>query len=146
MKVDFYVLETNSAQKSRFFACQLIEKLYSEAQKNIYVNMTSRDDAEQFDALLWTYRDDSFIPHQLYDAMKPPVSVQIGSDVTPNAKDILLNFHPEVPLFYKQFDHLIEIVFIDQQVQLAARDRYKQYRESGFEVNTIKKPKAELSP
>lgn len=146
MQIDFYVLETTSSQKARFFACQLIEKLYVEQQKNIYVNMTTQDEAEQFDALLWTWRDDSFIPHQVYDINKPPVSVQIGSGVTPNVKDVLLNFHSDIPAFYPQFDYLVEIVFINPQIQQAARDRFKQYREQGHTVNTIKKLKAELTP
>ena len=28
--------------------------------------LTQLADAERLDALLWTYRDDSFVPHQLY--------------------------------------------------------------------------------
>lgn len=145
MKIDFYVLETNSSQKSRYFACQLIEQLYSEHKKDIYVHTSSREEAERFDALLWTYREDSFIPHQLYEAGKEPVCIQIGHDALPDAKDFLLNFHPEVPSFYKQFDHVIEIVFIDALAQQSARERYKQYREQGHTINTIKKYKADLS-
>ena len=60
MKIDFYILETTSSQQSSFFACQLLEKLYGEQQAPIFVYTNTREEAQRFDALLWTYRDDSF--------------------------------------------------------------------------------------
>ncbi len=138
-KIDFYVLPSASGQKSLHFACQLIEKVYAE-QKNIFVHTETHAEAERFDALLWTYRDDSFIPHALFqphDDHSPPI--QIGFGDAPNKQlDTLLNLSQAIPAFYKQFNHVIEIVFPDPIVQQSARQRYKQYREQGCEITTIK--------
>lgn len=139
MKVDFYILEATSGQKSLFYACQLLEKIYAE-QKRVYINTSSKEEAERFDGLLWTYRDDSFLPHNLYnptDDCPPPI--QIGYGETPAAhQEVLLNLCKEIPRFYKQFTHVIEIVFSDPLVQQLARERFKQYRDQGCEINTYK--------
>jgi len=139
MKIDFYVLETASEQKSLHFVCQLIEKVYAE-QQHIYVNMGSRHKAERLDALLWIYRDDSFLPHNLYHSTHNyPSPIQIGFNETPNQHQaVLLNLCQDVPSFYQQFQHVIEIVFLDPLMQQLARARYKQYRDDRCEINTIK--------
>ena len=141
MKIDFYILETSSNEKSQLFACQLIEKIYSEQQKQIYINTSSRDEAERFDTLLWTYRDDSFLPHNLYnplDDSPAPISVGFNEQIPDDSNDIMLNLSRDVPSFYQQFNHIIEIVFADTLVQQLARDRYKLYRSQGHTINTIK--------
>ena len=139
MKIDFYILEAASGQKSLHFACQLLEQAYADKQR-VYVNASSREEAERLDALLWTYRDDSFIPHNLYHPVEDhPPPIQIGHDTAPdNHNGVLINLSREVPAFYSRFNHLIEIVLSDPVVQQLARTRYKQYRDQGHEIKTIK--------
>jgi DNA polymerase-3 subunit chi len=138
MKIDFYVLETSSAQQAAHFACQLLEKWYAEQKLPIFIHMNTREEAERFDALLWTYKDDSFIPHQLY-AADNTAPVQIGYGESPAAKPaVLFNFSKEIPAFYAECEHVIEIVFNDALMQQLARQRYKQYRDHGHDINTIK--------
>jgi len=140
MKIDFYVLDTTNRQKSHFFACRLLEKLYTEQQKTIFIQTNAREDADRFDALLWTYRDDGFLPHNLATASEDNnAPIQIGFGEAPaKAYAILLNLSNIIPPFYTQFEHVIEIVFSDPLVQQLARERYKQYRDQGYEINTIK--------
>jgi len=139
MKIDFYVLEAASGQRSLHFACQLLEKAHADNQR-VYVNTNSREETERLDALLWNYRDDSFIPHNIYRQTEDyPPSIQIGNDLTPEThNNILLNLSRDVPAFYTQFQHVIEIIFTDPVVQQLGRARYKQYRDQGHEINTIK--------
>lgn len=137
--VDFYILEEASGQKSLFFACQLVEKVMKETA-NVYIQANSREEAQRLDALLWTYKEDSFLPHQLYDpeASNPP-PVQIGWDHTPQQlSGILLNLSRQIPPFYAQFTRVIEIVFSDPLVQQLARERFKHYRDQGCDINTYK--------
>lgn len=139
MKVDFYVLEVNSRQQAWLFVCQLLEKMYAE-QKRVYVHTRSAEEAERFDNLLWTFKEDSFIPHQLYTQENPqPAPIQIGQGQTPcEHVECMLNLCPEIPPFYQQFQHIIEIVFSDVHMQQLARERYKHYRDQGCEINTHK--------
>jgi DNA polymerase-3 subunit chi len=140
MTIDFYILKTSEMQ-SLHFACQLIEKHYQQKQK-VYVHLNSSDDAKRLDDLLWTYREDSFIPHQLYeenDDFSPPIQLGfVGMPKSFHQYDLLFNLSNEMPDFYNDFTHIIEIVFSDQHVKQLARIRYKHYREQGHEINTIK--------
>jgi DNA polymerase-3 subunit chi len=142
-KIDFYILTTSSKQQAWLFACQWLEKNVVDRQR-IYLNMATREEANAFDLLLWTYRDDSFIPHQLYTPhAKHSPAIQIGECATPlSAEDrdyhILLNFAQHVPDFHEKFSHIVEIVFAEPVAQQAARARYKYYRDRGYDINTIK--------
>ncbi|RDI42674.1 DNA polymerase III subunit chi [Aquicella lusitana] len=139
--VDFYVLETQSGQQSLRFACSLIEKAYQQKQ-SVYVHTVSRAEAERMDKLLWTYREDSFLPHCLYLGNQPeneqPVPIQIGFDTAPPNQRLLLNLTQQVPVFYHQFQHIMEIVFADPAIQQLARERFRYYRDQGCEMNTYK--------
>lgn len=139
MKIDFYILEAASNQQSLLFACRLIEKLHAE-QKQLFIQTDSLMEAERLDGLLWTYREDGFIPHNLYreDDAFPP-AVQIGFSHIPSShQDTLLNLSRHIPNSYTQFQHVIEIVFPDPTLQQLARERYRQYRDQGHELNTQK--------
>jgi DNA polymerase III subunit chi len=143
MKIDFYILDQASGQKSLHFACRLLEKAYAENQR-VYIQVNSKEEAERLDTFLWTYRDDSFLPHNLYDQATHscPPPIQIGYNETPkdysNSNNILLNLSREIPGFFKQFERVIEIVFSDSRVQQLARERYRYYRDQGYEMNTHK--------
>jgi DNA polymerase-3 subunit chi len=155
MKIDFYVLETTNKQKSQLFTCRLLE---TTTPKSIFVHMNTREEAQRFDALLWTYRDDSFLPHSLYDSNNEvsevsAAPIQIGfSDINSNSNSdtpnpspaILFNLAQTVPSFYTQFERVIEIVFTDPSVQQLARQRYKHYRDQNDEINTIKLKENEI--
>jgi DNA polymerase-3 subunit chi len=147
--INFYVLESDSGQKSLHFACQLLEKGYVK-QQQIYVHTQSQEEAARFDALLWTYRDNSFLPHLLYsfadseviqkEEIKNTLPILIGFNDKPpmHYQDTLFNLSAEIPTFYKQFKQVIEIVFLDPVVQQLARLRYKHYRNQTCEMTTHK--------
>lgn len=140
MKIDFYVLDTESSKVAHHFACELVEKMYAERATSIFLHTNSEQEAEYFDALLWTYRDNSFLPHAIYttthDNMAP---ILIGyGEHPPCSKTVLLNIHQDIPPFFQSCEQVIEIVFSNPLVQQLARERYKKYRDLGIELNTIK--------
>jgi len=134
MKVDFYVLEVAEQQRVLLYSCKLLEKAHAEKQK-VYVHTQSQQDAERLDKLLWTYREDSFIPHELApSASKMPAPIQIGFADTPKLNETLLNLAHDVPDFYAQFNHIIEIVFTNETAQQLARERFKFYRSNNCDI------------
>lgn len=139
MKVDFYILDETNEEKGLRFACQQTEEAYHH-QKQIYLHVNSYETAERLDQLLWTFRDDSFLPHQILSVNSSNIPIQIGyqNEAIPPLQDIFINLSNTIPPFYRQFNHLIEVVFSDPTVQQLARERYRQYREQSFELNTYK--------
>jgi len=137
MKVDFYVFDAAGKLPALRYACGLIERAYT-AKEPVYVHAASKAEAEHFDTLLWTFKDDSFIPHQLFDS-ENPAPVEIGYQTAPlHSTGLLVNLNPAFPDFYAQYGRIIEIVFSDPTMQQLARERFRQYREKGCELTTHK--------
>lgn len=137
MQIDFYILETESRQKSLFFACGLLEKI----EQRVYIHTDSLQEAERIEGLLWTYKDDSFLPHNIYhpqDDCPPHIQIGYREEAPINHQEVLLNLSANIPLFYVQFVRVMEIVFSDALVQQSARERYKQYRDQGYAITTHK--------
>jgi len=85
---------------------------------------------------LWSFEQTSFIPHcGSSDALASETPVIVDHLVEPLVHDeILLNLSPNYPLFFSRFSRLIEIVGNDEADKLAARERFKFYRDRGYEI------------
>lgn len=138
-KIDFYILSTGHAKMHLQLACRLIEKAYKN-QHRVYVHTENQMDAHELDEMLWTYREDSFIPHNLYgEGPEPAPPIQIGFDLKPEKhRDILINLSVQIPSFFQQFNRILEVVPNETDLQASARERFRQYRSKGFEINTHK--------
>lgn len=85
---------------------------------------------------LWQHRDTSFLSNVLASdslAQKTPVVVdwqenQLCQD------DILINLSQSQLTVFSRFKQLIELVGTDEQEKVVARQRYKFYRDRGYEV------------
>jgi len=138
-KIDFYLIPDTSEKKRLLFACHFIEEAYKQ-QHRIYIHTENQSLAQELDQLLWIYREDSFLPHELYHSKNNQIPIQIGfNNIAPEIQqDILINLDKNVPEFYLQFARIVELVSDDPTVQAAARERYKFYRAQGAIINTHK--------
>ena len=145
LKIDFYILSEGDANTHFLFACRLIEKAYRN-QHRIYIHTGNLADAHRLDEMLWTYRDDSFLPHNLYgDGPEPAPPIQIGTDIVPDKhRDILINLSYPVPAFFTQFKRILEIVPNDVELQTLSRENYRIYRSQGYDITTHKLQTIEL--
>ena len=50
--------------------------------------------------------------------------------------EVLLNLRPEWPPFFSRFQRLIEIVSFDDGDRATARERFRFYRDRGYEIRT----------
>ena len=90
--------------------------------------------------MLWTYRDDSFLTHNLYgEGPDPAPPIQIGFNTVPEKRrDVLINLEQQVPVFHTQFMRVVELIASDTKIQEAGRERYRFYRTQNFEITTHK--------
>ncbi|HBE92840.1 MAG TPA: DNA polymerase III subunit chi [Gammaproteobacteria bacterium] len=140
-QVDFHILESEGPDRAMHHACRLINKAYMQGHR-LHVRVTDASYAEQLDKLLWSFSDQSFVPHELQgtgDATPAPVNISIMGD-SPEPDVILVNLCDNMPETYRHHERLIEIVAGDPDSTTAARERYRQYRESGdtLEIYKIK--------
>lgn len=135
MQIDFYVIENANRMQAMRELCLLLEKAYAEHQ-SVYVHVPTTGEAEQLDQLLWTYRDDNFLAHNLVSEGDAPI--QIGTEPPTSHIHTLVNLTDAIPAFYTQFQRIIEIVYQEPTIQNAARERFRQYREQGQPLQTYK--------
>jgi len=135
-QIDFYILpDTNHLP----FVCRLIEKAYKN-RHSIFIHANNQAEANHLDELLWTYRDDSFLPHNLYgEGPDPAPPIQIGYQQIPEKhRDILINLNNTVPTFYKQFSRVLELVANQPEQQHIARERYRFYQAEKCKITSHK--------
>ena len=137
VRVDFYLLNDSEATAFWLLACRLIEKAYQRGHR-IFVLCKTQDDAEHLDELLWTYKDDSFIPHNLQgEGPEPPPPVQIGFGNEPRGfSDILINMLDPIPPYFMRFNRIIELVSSDEEAKIISRNHYRDYRNKGCQLHT----------
>ncbi|MDP2693366.1 MAG: DNA polymerase III subunit chi [Gallionella sp.] len=138
-KVDFY---TGSEDKLRT-ACQLSHKAM---QNGVRVALSTPDaaTADALDKLLWQFPATAFIPHCRSDteeAAQCPVVLNSGNDRFPHY-DLLISLHDECVSFFSRFERVIEIVSGDAENSRLGRERYKFYKDRGYELNHIDLSKA----
>lgn len=86
--------------------------------------------------LLWTFNEQSFIPHDApkHHNLDTPVTVTTSLENT-EEHDILINLTDEVPTCFSQFERLLEPVDPDEKCRMASRERYRYYRDCGYMIN-----------
>ena len=132
-RIDFYILSDSQAQAREIYACRLADKAY-QLGHHIHIHSESEQQAQQLDELLWSLRAGSFIPHALYQD-DPQLPVTIGFDSEPlENTDILINLSPEAPAFFSRFQRVAEIVNEDPLYKERARERFRFYRDRGYEL------------
>lgn len=132
-RTDFYIL-AESSSPSRF-ACSIANKAWQQGN-SVHIAALTREEAAKMDDLLWTFHDISFLPHALIDdAQAEQTSITIGwPGATCPDREVLINLTGEIPDFSKEFDRIVEIVAPEEKQ--GARERYKRYRDMGFELHS----------
>lgn len=140
-RIDFYVLPGSAAADLHRLACRLADKAYQRRLK-AFVNASDAAAAAAIDELLWTFRDQSFVPHARHDEAGADAgrqAVLIGAAAEPTSHlDLLINLAPEVPPFFSRFERVAELIDADDGRRRAGRERFRFYRDRGYPIETHK--------
>lgn len=137
-KIDFYVLAGNETRARLKFACRIAEKAYLAGQR-VFVWLDDALELQNFDELLWTFADRSFVPHEIFsDAQQwRDTPVLLGCQAQPQQPfDVLLNLGIEVPAAAARAVRIAEIVDADEPRRRAGRNRFRHYRDLGLAPDT----------
>ncbi|MGJ8669079.1 MAG: DNA polymerase III subunit chi [Oceanococcus sp.] len=136
-RVSFYIV---SNQDVHDFACRLLERVYQQAQI-AYVHVPNPQASQQFNEKLWTFKEASFLAHDLeQDDSTSPIVLGAGAQL-PAQRDVLLNLDMDSatpPDFFSTFERSLEVVAGTEQEKATARQRYAFYRSRGYELETHK--------
>ena len=132
-RIVFYTLGPDSPGDRFLLACRLVEEVLAD-QLRALIHCADLASARHLDRLLWTYRQDRFIPHGLVGQTDPALTpILIGLDGNPPDLDqVLINLALEVPPFFGRFARVYEPIDRDPAVMAAGRERFRVYRAQGF--------------
>jgi len=135
-RVDFYVLAASGEHARQQFACRLAEKAYK-LKHPVHIRAADIDSARQLDDLLWTFRDGSFVPHEImgHAAAESPVTIA-SDDSLPEERHLLINLGASIPEQAASFPRIAEIVSADEDCKAQSRQRFVDYREQGHTLDT----------
>ena len=133
-RIDFYF---NVADK-----LQIIEDLVQSAllrRRQVTIYTDNKTVADKVSVDLWQNKPESFLPnvpanHTLV-AQTPVVIHWHENQVFQD--DMLINLTTNEPSFFSRFTQLVELISDVEEEKIAARQRYKFYRDRGYEIKNI---------
>ena len=136
-RADFYLIA-----KPRFRAeplrlvCELAKKACA-AEQPLLVLVDSMAQAEALDELLWDFDPDAYVPHQIAGTDEDDADVPVliaPPEADAPLRPLVLNLRAAaVP---SGFERVLEVVPADDSARGPLRERWKQYKARGLEVNS----------
>ena len=134
-RADFYLIaKPRFLEEPMKLVCELARKSYD---KGLWTLILARDaaQAEALDELLWSFDDDAYIPHQITgdeeDELTPVLIATPDMDVPSRA--LVINLRDDT--YLGACDRILEVVPADASAREPLRERWKQYKALGFDVN-----------
>lgn len=140
-RVDFYILSSEGPDEALRVACRVAEKAWRRGNR-VRIESESMDALRRLDALMWTYKQESFLPHEMEGEgddwrQLDPAPVVLGAPGTSSdVFDVLINLSPGVPANAESCPRIAEIISADAESKQVGRDRYRIYRDRGFELSS----------
>ncbi len=135
-QIDFYILHSISRHEKDYLACQLVDKAWHQGYR-IYIQTESLMAAQRLDVMLWTLKDDSFLPHDIFPDVSSIAPIQIGyTEQICQGMNVLINMTSTVPSFFEQFQRIVEIIDDTSLAREAGRKRYRFFKEKGMRLKT----------
>jgi DNA polymerase-3 subunit chi len=121
------------------YACVLAADLFRQ-QKKIQVGVMDQEQAHVVDEWLWQFEADRFIPHNLPgEGPHYGTPVEINWEASRQRRGCFVNICDGIPDYFTQLKGLTEwhdFVPADEAGKKAARERYKQLKQAGYQVVT----------
>ena len=133
--VTFYQLDESSQDTKQVLLKACSHLLLETVKKRKWATVLCADkqQAEDVDEFVWQHPVDSFIPHNLAgEGPKQGTPAEItwlGQAL--NSRHTLINLSQSMIENYRQYQHIIDFVPVEETQKQQARERYKQYKLAG---------------
>lgn len=135
----FYVLDNMNDEQYLQLLCQVITAAWRE-HRSVRVWCADQAQAEQLDQALWQQPVDAFVPHNLVGegpANGAPVELCWPDAKVTNRRTAVVVNCTDAASNSQGWNLYIDFVPSAEQARQAARERYKQLRQHGVELQTI---------
>ena len=134
-RIDFYQLDPGRHLYDQV-VCQLCQKAWDNRQLTLLLT-SNRQQSQHLDQVMWTFVDDSFVPHDSEESNGFTTPILIHDNPTPRGdRQLLINLSAGVPDYFAQFERVIELVTEENKTQ--AREHYSFYKERGYPLEHVK--------
>jgi DNA polymerase-3 subunit chi len=118
-------------------ACTLTLKALAR-QMRVMVFTEDAAATDKVSRLLWSSPPTGFLPHcRGGDRLAGVTPVIVDHHEEPLVHDqVLINLRAQTPAFFSRFQRLVEIVGLEEDDRNAARERFRFYRDRGYEIKT----------
>ncbi len=133
-RIDFYFNVSNKPQ----LLAELVQGALNK-RRLVTVLVNNAEKASEISANLWQQDAKSFMPNVMVNdalAENTPIVIHWQENALLQ-DDMLINLTQTEPSYFSRFTQLVELVGEDEQDKLAARGRYKFYRDRGYEIKNI---------
>ena len=132
-QVDFYVHVEHRLQSLCVLAAKALAR-----NIRVMVLTPSAQVTEEVDRFLWTQPAIGFLPHCRASHRLAPVTPVIVDHLAEPVvhEQLLVNLNPDCPPVFSRFERVIEIVGRDETDREQARERYRFYRDRGYQIRT----------
>ena len=134
-RVTFYLLQQQSTRAVRQFVCRLTDKAWR-AGMPVHIHTDNEIQCETMDRLLWEWREDRFLPHEIRaeddrkKELQPPITLGY-KDPGVIEGALLINLASKLPDFYKNFVRTCEIVDQSPGPVETLRQKFRDYKADG---------------
>ncbi|MDF2156049.1 DNA polymerase III subunit chi [Vibrio sp. CAU 1672] len=139
----FYIVRPDSPQAEpqglQHYVVFLAQHFARQGAK-VYINGNAKSDAEQLAELFWQVEPEQFIAHNLVgEGPKYATSIEIGHNgVKPSwNRQLVINLEENETTFANKFAEVVDFVPCEEKAKQLARERYKIYRQAGYQLQTI---------
>ncbi|MEO8739033.1 MAG: DNA polymerase III subunit chi [Casimicrobiaceae bacterium] len=131
--IDFYTHVTDRLD----VAAKLVVKAFTQ-HGSVRVLTADAAATDALDRRLWLLPATGFLPHcRAGDRLAPETPIWIDHVLEHHGPAaVLINLHTAPPPFFARFERLAEIVGIDPDDAAGARERFRFYRDRGYELRT----------
>jgi DNA polymerase III subunit chi len=136
MRADFYLIA-----KPRFLdeplklVCELAKRCHGTGKPTLIL-CRDAEQAEALDQLLWEFDEDAYLPHQVAgldedDDITPLLLAT--PDVDPGERALVINLRDAA--YRGRCERVLEVVPADASAREPLRERWRDYKARGFEMN-----------
>ncbi|MGB1239250.1 MAG: DNA polymerase III subunit chi [Pseudomonadales bacterium] len=142
-RADFYILAAADVDSRQQFLAKLCQRILS-AGHNIYIYCENEFNAHKLSELLWNFQPQSFLANAVCsEPTTAPITLGWPDNHNPQHREVIVNLSESIPEMAADFSRIAEIVIQQPEVLTGSRERFREYRQRGFEIqhNDMRKPR-----
>lgn len=137
-------VELTAPQEKLLLVCRWTEKNYEDG-RTVSVHLASDEEVEELDRLLWTFRQNAFIPHVILpgadEPVIEPVVLATDGESLPQSDVLFIASCMAPGEWFRNFGHIYDFAEVyDEEHRRTSRERYTKCKEAGYRMRYIKAP------